>query len=141
MLGVLSTFSFSVLTMLLEAASHCKGQETGLDSLSKEGPSLGLSSALLQSSQCTSSFQREAAIRLVRVSIQTKAKYSLDEPDRLDQTLQPSAQGFMLQSPRSSRSKKEAFNKLGLYPSLTLSPTTSQSPEVETKTIFAPKRQ
>lgn len=75
---------------------------------------MGLSSALLQSSQCTSSFQREAAIHLVRVSNQTKAKYSLDEPDRLDQTLQPSAQGFMLQSPRSSRSKKEAFNKLGL---------------------------
>lgn len=67
-LGVLSTFSFSVLTTLLEAESHCKGQETGLDSLRKEGPSLGLSSALLQSSQCTSSFQREAAIRLVRLA-------------------------------------------------------------------------
>lgn len=95
-LGVVSTFSFSVLTMVLEAASHCKGQETGLDSLSKEGPSLGLSSALLQSAQCTSSFQQEDAICLVRVGIQTKAKYSLDEPDRLDQTLQPAAQGFML---------------------------------------------
>ena len=95
-LGVLSTFSFLVLTMVLEAASHCKGQETGLDSLSKEGPSVGLNSARLQSAQCTSSFQREDAIHLVRVSLQTKAKYSLDEHDRLDPTLQPTAQGFML---------------------------------------------
>lgn len=142
MLGILSTFSSSVLTMVLEALSHCKGQEIGLESLSEEGPSSGLSSALLQSSQYTSSFQgkRAAATCLGWVSIQMEARYSLDEPSRLVPTLHPSAQCFMLLSPRSSRSEKEAPNKLGLHLSPWLSLTASQLPEVEMKTAFASKR-
>lgn len=140
MLGISSTFSSSVLTMVLEALAHCKGQEIGLES--EEGPSSGLSSALLQSSQHTSSFQgkRAAATCLGWVSVQMEARYSLDEPSRLVPTLHPSAQCFMLLSPRSSRSEKEAPNKRGLHLSPWLSLTASQLPEVEMKTAFASKR-